>query len=503
MFIGAIYLIVVGMFDEIREERLKKLELLKSKGINPYPSKTARTHTILEVLESFDDLEKKKGEVTISGRVMARRGQGAIVFVDLYDGTDRMQSVLKEDEMDEEHFTLFKDAIDTGDIVEITGTVFTTKRGEKSVQAKDWGVLTKTLIPLPDKWHGLKDDELRLRKRHVDILMNTELRELFEKKARFWQEARWYLIQNGFTEVQTPTLEITTGGAEARPFVTHHNDYDMDMYLRISVGELWQKRLMSAGFPRTFEIGRIYRNEGSSPEHLQEFTNIEFYAAYMDFDEGLTFIENHFKHVLKEVFDDQKEWEIHGHKVDFSGDWKRIDYSDTVKEMTGVDVLSATEDEMKAKLTELKVSWEGDTKERLTDTLWKYCRKQIAGPVWLVNHPKLVSPLSKEHPDDSNKTLRAQLIIAGSELNNCYAELNDPIDQKKRFEEQQELLKRGDDEAMMPDFEFVEMLEQGMPPTFGASTVSERFFAFLMDKNIRETQLFPLMKPHKEESEES
>ncbi len=487
------------MFDEIREERIKKLELLRSKGIDPYPSKTARTHTVSSVLDVFEKIEKSNEEVVIAGRIMSKRGHGGATFFDVYDGTARMQAYIKEDEVGEESYALFHEAVDSGDIIEVTGTAFVTKRGQQSVLASKWGMLAKTLLPLPDKWHGLQDEELRFRKRHLDILMNSELKELFEKKARFWQEARWYLIQNGFTEVHTPTLEITTGGAEARPFVTHHNDYDMDVYLRISAGELWQKRLMSAGFPRTFEIGRIYRNEGSSPEHLQEFTNIEFYAAYMDFDEGLTFIENHFKHVLKEVFDDQKQWDIRGHRVDFGGAWKKIDYCDTVREMTGIDVLTASETEMQKKLKELKVAYEGNTKERLTDTLWKYCRKQIAGPVWLINHPKLVSPLAKAHPEDPMKTIRAQLIIAGSELNNCYAELNDPEEQRKRFEEQQSLIDRGDDEAMMSDLEFVDMLEQGMPPTFGASTVGERFFSFLMDRNIRETQLFPLMRPQKED----
>ena len=408
------------------------------------------------------------------------------------------QILFKKDSLDEKKFELFTKVVDLGDFIETQGSFFVTKRGEKTQEVHDWNMLTKTLLPLPEKWHGLKDDELRYRQRHLDILMNPNLKAVFKKKARFWQAARQFLISEGFTEVHTPTLELTTGGAEARPFVTHHNDFDLDMYLRISVGELWQKRLMAAGFLKTFEIGRIYRNEGSSPEHLQEFTNIEFYSAYTNFEEGLELVERHFKYVIKEVFADKQEWDIRGHKVDFSGKWEKIDYVDKVKEMTGIDVLAATEKEMKNKLEELSVEYDGENKERLTDTLWKYCRKQIAGPVWLVNHPKIVSPLAKENTDQEGKTIRAQLIIAGSELNNCYAELNDPIDQDKRFSQQQELIDKGDQEAMMADDEFVEMLEHGMPPTFGASTVSERFFAFLMDTNIRETQLFPLMKPRKE-----
>lgn len=483
------------MKEELRKERLKKLEILKEKGINPFAQEAGRTHTIEEVLKSFEKLEKEKTSVTIAGRIMSIREHGGSVFLDLYDGSGRMQAYLKQDDMDTDVFKLFNDTTDIGDFINVTGNVFKTKRGQQSVLVKDWKMLTKSLTPLPDKWHGIKDDELRYRQRHLDILMNPELKSMFEKKARFWQEARWFLIQNGFTEVQTPTLELTTGGAEANPFITHHDDFDLDVYLRISVGELWQKRLMAAGLPRTFEIGRIYRNEGSSPEHLQEFTNIEFYAAYMSFDEGLDLVEKHFKHVIDKVFDNKQKWDIKGHKVDFSGDWEKIDYTDTIKEMTGINVLEASEADMKKKLSELKVKYEGDNKERLTDALWKHCRRQIAGPVWLTNHPKIVSPLSKEHANDPSKTLRAQLLIAGSEMNNCYAELNDPIEQKKRFDEQQALIDRGDNEAMMADHEFIEMLEQGMPPTFGASTVGERFFSFLMNTNIRETQLFPLMRP--------
>ena len=209
----------------------------------------------------------------------------------------------------------------------------------------------------------------------------------------------------------------------------------------------------------------------------------------------MNLVEKHFKHVIDKVFDNKQKWDIKGHKVDFSGDWEKIDYTDTIKEMTGINVLEASEADMKKKLSELKVKYEGDNKERLTDALWKHCRRQIAGPVWLTNHPKIVSPLSKEHANDPSKTLRAQLLIAGSEMNNCYAELNDPIEQTKRFDEQQAFIDRGDNEAMMADHEFIEMLEQGMPPTFGASTVGERFFSFLMNTNIRETQLFPLMRP--------
>lgn len=358
---------------------------------------------------------------------------------------------------------------------------------------KSWTIATKTLLPLPEKWHGIKNDDERYRKRYLDILMNEELRDLFVKKSKFWDATRKFLKDKGFLEIETPTLETTTGGAEATPFKTHHNDYDLDVYLRISVGELWQKRLMSAGYPKTFEIGRVYRNEGSSPDHTQEFTGMEFYWSFADFEEGVSMSEEMIKTVVREVFD-KMDFTSRGYNFNLEGKWERIDYVETVEKMTGVNVLKASESEMMEKLKDLKVDFAGENRERLTDTLWKYCRKQIAGPVWLINHPKLVSPLSKVHPDNPELTLRAQLILAGSEMTNGFAELNDPIDQQNRFTAQEELIKGGDSEAMMPDHEFVEMLEHGMPPTFGFA-YGDRLFAFLADKPLRELQMFPLMRP--------
>lgn len=323
--------------------------------------------------------------------------------------------------------------------------------------------------------------------------MNRELKDLFEKKAKFWDATRNFLRKENFLEVETPTIEITTGGAEARPFKTHHNDFDIDVYMRISIGELWQKRLLAAGFPRVFEIGRAYRNEGSSPEHTQEFTNMEFYAGYMDYLQGMDFTERMIKEVAQETFG-AMQFDIHGHHIDLSPKWERITYVDTIKKHTGIDVLEATEKEMMKKLDLLGVKYEGTNKERLTDSLWKYCRKQIVGPAWLIDVPKLVSPLSKAKPENPLLTERVQLILVGAECTNGFSELNDPIDQGERFEVQKKLIEKGDEEAMMPDDEFVEMLEYGMPPAFGFA-YGERLFAFLVDKPIREIQLFPLMKP--------
>lgn len=297
---------------------------------------------------------------------------------------------------------------------------------------------------------------------------------------------------NGFLEVETPTLETTTGGAEATPFKTHHNDYDLDVYLRISVGELWQKRLMAGGFPKTFEIGRVYRNEGTSPEHAQEFTNMEFYWSYADYNDGMKLVQEMYRKIASEVFGTTK-FTTRGHTFDLADEWVKIDYAEEIKKQTGIDITSASEKDMMNKLNGLKVKYDGTNRERLTDTLWKYCRKNITGPAFLINHPVLVAPLAKSVVGKPVVQM-FQPIIAGSELGRGYSELNDPIDQANRFAEQQKLIDKGDTEAMMPDHEFVEMLEHGMPPTCGFG-FGERLFAFLIDKPLRETQMFPLMKP--------
>src|SRR3989344_399554 len=483
----------MASLEEIKEARLKKLEQLKSLGINPYPAKVPRDFAVAQFKKDFESLEKSDKEVSLAGRVMNIRGQGAILFAVFFDGTEKIQAIFKKDEMDEAAFSLFVDTVDIGDFLSVSGKAMKSKTGEESLFVSSWLMATKSLLPLPEKWAGLQDVDERYRKRYLDLLNNQELRDLLYKKAKFWDATRTFLKKEGFLEVETPTLEVTTGGAEAEPFKTHLNDLDLDVYLRISVGELWQKRLMAAGFPRTFEIGRIYRNEGTDANHEQEFTSMEFYAAYMDYKEGVKFGEKLIKQVALDTFG-KMEFETRGHKFSLEGEWPKVSYVDIVKEKTDIDVLNTNEEEMERKLQELGVKYEGQNKERLTDTLWKYCRKQISGPVWLIDVPKLVSPLSKSRPDKPEVTERAQLIIAGSEMTNSFSELNDPLDQRERFEVQKKLIEGGDKEAMMPDWEFVEMLEYGMPPTFGFA-YGDRLFSFLADKPLRELQTFPLMRP--------
>ena len=483
----------MSSIDEIRDIRIKKLKLLMERGINSYPADSKREITLKVASSDFDELEKNKDVKWIAGRIMSIRGQGAIIFITINDGTGAFQGLLKKDVIGDEKFNFWNEVVDIGDFVEIQGLFFKTNRGEKTLEIMDWRMLGKSLRPLPEKWHGLVDAEEKFRKRYLDMLMDGESKEIFEKKERFWETIRNFLKAKGFLEVETPTLEITTGGAEARPFKTHHNDFDIDVFLRISVGELWQKRLMAAGFPRTFEIGRVYRNEGGSAEHLQEFTNMEFYASYMNTEEGKRLVRDLYIKIAEDVFG-KTAFETRGHKFDLADEWKDVDYVEEVKKQTGVNVLEDPEEKMEQTLKKLGVEFVGKNRERMTDSLWKYCRKNISGPVYLVNHPKLVAPLSKENKEDERKTEMFQVIIAGSEIGRAHAELNNPLDQAERFEVQRKLITEGDEEAMMPDSEFVEMLEYGMPPCFGFG-FGERFFAFLVDKPVRETQLFPLMRP--------
>lgn len=480
-----------------RDDRLKKLEKIIESGTNPYPAKVKRDREIKAVSDNFDELLKQQTKFYIVGRLRSKREHGNLSFADLEDASGRIQLAFSKKDLGADSYKNFLKTIDIADFIQVSGVAFLTHKEEKSVMVQDWQLLTKAIRPIPDSWYGLKDEDERLRKRYLDLLLNQDLRDVFYKKARFWEATRNFMKRQGFFEVETPTLEVTTGGAEANPFKTHHDDFDLPVYLRISIGELWQKRLMAAGYEKVFEIGRAYRNEGSSPDHLQEFTNMEFYWAYADYEMGMKLAQEMYQEIAQEVFGTTK-FQTRGFEYDLAGEWPRLDYRQAVLDKTGIDILSATEEEMKKKLEELQVKYEGDNRERLTDTLWKYCRKTIAGPVFLVNHPKLVSPLAKAKPDNPDLTERFQIIIAGSEIGNGFSELNDPLDQRRRFEEQQKLIDRGDKEAMMPDWEFVEMLEHGMPPTCGFG-FGERLFAFLCDKPIRETTLFPLMRPKKED----
>jgi len=484
----------MSSLEEIREERLRKLELLKDKGINPYPTSSTRDTVIAALHEKFSDLPQDK-EVAIAGRIMALRKHGGSIFLDLRDGTGVVQGYLKRDNLGDESFDLFDKAVDIGDFIDLTGTPFTTKRKEETVLVTRWAMLTKSLRPLPEKWHGIQDTESRYRKRYLDILFNEETRKTVLRRAEFWGTIRSFLNERGFLEVETPTLEVTTGGADARPFMTHHNALDLDVYLRISCGELWQKRLIISGFPKVFEIGRIFRNEGISAEHLQDYTQMEFYWAYAGHEDGMRLVEELYQHIAKKVFG-TLQLTIGKFDVDLGKKWEKYNYRDAVKKHTGIDVSNTNKKEVTATLKELKVDYDTSVFNinRAIDALWKHCRKQISGPGFLVGVPTELSPLAKTDPQNPTMAERFQPIIAGTELGNGYSELNDPVDQRGRFEKQQALRDAGDEEAQMADYDFVEALEYGMPPTCGFG-MSVRVFSFFSNKSVRETQIFPLMKP--------
>ncbi|MFH1457345.1 MAG: lysine--tRNA ligase [Patescibacteria group bacterium] len=471
------------------EIRLKKLENIKKAGIDPYPSKFCKTNFVSDIKTFKDGTDLKT-----AGRIMTIREMGKIIFCHLQDQSGKAQIVLKKDELNDKQFEFFLDNLDMGDFIGVEGNIFTTQKGEKSLLIKKYNLLSKAILPMPEKWHGLKDEEERLRKRYLDILTDPKIKDLLIKKMVFWHSVREFLLKNNFIEVETPVLETTAGGADARPFITHHNALDIDIYLRISMGELWQKKLMVAGFDKTFEIGRQFRNEGIDAEHLQDYTQMEYYWAYADWNDGMKLTEELIKYVAKKTFGTLK-FNIKGQEVDLSTKWEKYDYKQEILNRTGLDIENIDLKDIKNKLQELKVKYDDfNNLERGIDQLWKYCRKQIIGPGYLIYPPKIISPLAKESLERPGYTERYQLILAGSELCNGYSELNDPLDQEKRFEKQTELKEAGDEEAQMHDKDFVEALKHGMPPTTGLG-ISERLFAFLADKTLRECQFFPLVKP--------
>ncbi len=480
--------------EEIRKARLKKLKGLEASGILPYPARTKRTHRIAEILDSFASLLKTKKEVIVAGRIRALREHGKLAFLNIEDGSGRLQALLRENKLGENSYKFFLGHFDIGDFAEFKGALFETKTKEKTIEATDFKMLTKSLLPLPEKYKGLQDEEEKLRKRYLDILFNPEARQIVQKRAVFWQTMREFMLKRGFLEVETPVLETVPGGADAKAFSTHHNALNMEVFLRISMGELWQKRLMVAGLEKTFEIGRQFRNEGMDAEHLQDYTQMEFYWAYADFQKGMELVEEMYKEVAKKTFGTLK-FNVHGFEVDLAKKWEKYDYCSIVQKYTGINVLDAGIKEIEAKLKKLNIEYDkkGFNFGRAIDNLWKYCRKKIAGPGFLINVPVVVSPLAKKSEKNPALTQRFQVIIGGSELGNGYSELNDPLDQAKRFAEQQKLREQGDAEAQMYDQGFVEALEYGMPPTCGFG-VSERLFSVLMGKSARECQIFPLMK---------
>ena len=399
----------MATIDELKKVRLQKLKSLQDAGLLAYPAKTKRTHSIAEALKNFSKLSKSKKQVILVGRIMAMRSHGGATFLDIYDGSNpdsdkvrprpnygRIQALIKEDKVGEKGYKFFVHAFDIGDFVEVKGLLIKTKKGEKTIEADDYKMLAKSLLPLPEKWHGLQDTEEKLRKRYLDILFNPEVKEMINKRAVFWNSIREFLVKKGFLEVETPVLEVTTGGADAKPFVTHHNALDLDLYLRISMGELWQKRLMVAGFEKTFEIGRQFRNEGMDAEHLQDYTQMEFYWAYADYEKGMELVEELYKYIIKKTFGTLK-FKVRGFNIDFSKKWEKYDYGTIVNKYAKIDVFQAPLPQMEKQMQKLGIDYDkkGFNRTRAIDNLLKYCRKNLSGPGFLFNLPIDVSPLAK------------------------------------------------------------------------------------------------------------
>ncbi len=484
----------MATLQDYRNERLRKLAALRELGLDPYPAHTERTHDCATVVSQYDELAGQ--EISVAGRVLSIRSFGKLAFIKLQDASGEVQLYLQRDtmaELDAPRGILGMKQLrllDTGDFVEATGTVLRTKTGEISVGVRELRLLTKALRPLPEK---LENKEERFRRRYVDMNVNPAVRQRFYRRSTFWQATRDYLNQHGFTEVNVPVLEHTTGGADANPFVTHMDALDgQQFYLRIS-HELPLKRLLGAGFEKVYDIGPRFRNENYSDEHLPEHIAMEWYAAYWDWQQGMRFMEDMYKYVLERTFG-TLQFTLGEFEVDMSGQWQVWDYAEVIHKHYNIDVYNTTIEEVAAKLKEHGLEVEKtDSIPRGIDKLWKNIRKGVAGPVWLVNTPKFISPLSKTNPDNPQTVERFQPVIAGSELGNGFSELNDPIDQLNRFVEQQQMRDAGDEEAMMLDIDYVEMLEYGMPPACGWG-FSERVFWIFEGVTAREGVPFPQLK---------
>ncbi len=468
--------------ENLQKERLKKLNNIKKLGINPYPAKSVRKQTTSEARKMLDK------KVAVAGRLRSLRPHGKITFADLEDASGKIQLFFSQDD--------FLANLDIGDFIGAEGEVFKTQAGEITVRVSSYQLLAKSIRPLPSTWYGLKDVEERYRKRYLDLILNPEVKNQFILKSKFWAAARKYMVDHNFLEVETPILEQTPGGADARPFITHHFAQNIPLYLRISP-ELHLKRLLVGGFEKVFEIGRIFRNEGIDNEHLQDYTQLEFYWAYADYEQLMDFVEDMYKTVIKEtlgIF--TTTWE--NHKINWRTKWPRVEYFKLLSENWGVEAEKLTVDELYKLADKLGVKVEPNLgKGRLLDHIYKKTiRPHLIQPQFLINPPVDVEPLAKRLPENSQLVQRMQVLAMGSELGKGFSELNDPIDQKVRFEEQMKLRKKGDKEAQMMDKDFVEALEYGMPPAAGFG-FSERLFAMLLDKTVREMVFFPIMKPEK------
>jgi lysyl-tRNA synthetase class 2 len=479
------------------EIRREKSERLTGAGISLYPSRVARTATCQDASDSFDTWSSEAKSITLAGRLLTTRVHGALIFADLADPSGRLQILLKQDVVGDEAFALFRDHIDPADFVEVSGTLFRTQRGEKTLQVASWRILAKALLPLPEKWHGLADQETRYRERELDLISNPETRRIFSIRTATIRALRRGLENEGFEEVETPMLQPIPGGATARPFITHHQALDIDLYLRIAP-ELYLKRLIVGGYEKVFEIGRQFRNEGIDWSHNPEFTSLEFYWAYQEYQGLMEFTERYICDVIQQV--NGSLVVPHGEGIiDFTGPWPRKTFRAAIKEACGIDIVGLSREDLIAAMKKIGIQsdYENGDLGKLYDDLYKdTVRSRQMAPLFIIDYPIEMEPLAKKCEDDPRFVQRFQLIAGTVELLKAYSELNDPVDQLDRFRAQQALRESGDDEAQQIDTAFVTALEHGMPPTAGWGMGVDRFVSLLANvRTLKEVILFPTLRP--------
>ena len=484
--------------NDLWQVRLEKLELFRQNGIEPYADRYERTHMAQDILNNFDELQDQ--EVSIAGRMMSKRDQGKVIFTHLQDFSGRIQVYIRTDDLTVDNFE-FISKFDIGDIIGVKGTVFRTKRGEISVRAHEVKLLSKALRPLPEKFHGLTNVELRYRQRYVDLIVNPEVRQVFVTRSKIISAMRDYLEGQGFLEVETPTLHTIAGGASARPFITHHNALDIDLFLRIAL-ELPLKRLIVGGFDKVYEIGRNFRNEGISIKHNPEFTMMELYQAYANYEDIMALTEDMISYIVEKVHG-TTEITYQEQKINLTTPWRRLPMLEGILEYSGVDFTKITTDEdarAAAKLKGMHVDKDATRGKIINEFFEEFVEPNLIQPTFVIGHPVEVSPLAKRNAQNPEYTDRFEVFVFGRELGNAFSELNDPIDQRQRFEAQVAERAKGDEEAHMMDEDFLNALEYGLPPTGGLGIGIDRLVMLLTDSaSIRDVILFPTMRPREQE----
>jgi lysyl-tRNA synthetase class 2 len=482
--------------EELIKIREKKLERIKKELINPYPLRAKRTYTISEAIENFGKLSKTKEEIFLVGRVRSLRTHGGLTFFHIEDGTGKIQVLIRKNKVGESAYEFFLDNFDIGDFVEVRGNLMKTKTGEKTLEISDFKILAKSLRPLPEKWHGLKDVEERYRKRYLDLIFNPEVREKFVLRSKIVYEIRKFLEKEGFLEVETPILQPVYGGARAKPFKTHLNALNLDLYLRIAP-ELYLKRLLVGGFEKVFEMGKCFRNEGIDKFHNPDFTSLEFYWAYADYKDMMRLTERMILTIVKNIFKKTKV-EYQGKEINFKTPWPRVEFDILFRKETKVDYDTYNREALFKKAKEMGLEIEGKApKFEIADQIFKKkIRPKIWQPTFVIHFPLGFQTLAKALDKNPKRLANFQLIVGGVELVNGFSELNDPVEQRIRFEEQQKLLKEGYGEAHPFDEDFLEALEYGMPPAAGFGMGIDRLVMILTDSHsLREVILFPTMRP--------